>query len=235
MFEWIGKRSGNNVRVDIHSHLLPGIDDGVKTWEESLSVLMHMADLGFEKIITTPHIHSAYYLNTASHIRELEREWIRRVEEAHIPVKISCAAEYMVDEHFMHLLEQPEALLSFGNEQYVLIESGFHYKSLYLEEALFELARSGYQPILAHPERYDYMDEFFAQELQQRNVKMQVSFMSLEGYYGNAVRKRANKLLKAGCVAFLGSDLHRVSQMEVFKRSLKHRAFSDRFLNNELL
>lgn len=237
MFRWFEEDKSNSLKVDIHSHLLPGIDDGVSTWEEALTILAEFAAIGYERIITTPHIHSTYFLNSAETIRALGEECQERVKAADISIKVDYAAEYMVDNHFIDLLEQPEDLLYFGNEKYVLIETGFRVKSLFLSDALFMMHSKGYQPILAHPERYEYLDldMIFANEVKEQGVKLQVSGMSLEGYYGSTVRSKARMLIKNGLADFIASDMHRITQMDVFKKSLKQKLLNNGFLNNQLL
>lgn len=213
-------------QVDVHSHLLPDIDDGVESWEDSLLIISELASWGIQKVITTPHVLSDYYPNSPETILPLLRELRARVTEANIPVVVEAAAEYYVDEKFMALLEGKEELLSFGKERFLLFETGFMNEPRFLKEAIFQMSANGYKPVMAHPERYTYFQENPSKLAEYADrVIFQVNTMSLIGYYSPLSKKIAQHLLKSGRIGFLGSDIHRPRQLAPLKEALQTRLF----------
>ena len=134
------------LRVDMHSHLIPGIDDGSKSMEESLQLLRRLADFGLEKIITTPHIMSEYYKNTPEIIRMGLEDLRKAAKQEGIKIQIDAAAEYYIDEIFLEKVKAGEDLLTFGN-QYILVETGFINKPQMLLDIFFHLEMAGYKPL----------------------------------------------------------------------------------------
>jgi len=201
--------------------LLPGIDDGVETWEQSLDILKELARLGFSKAITTPHILAEFYPNSPDTILPLRDELESLLLKEKIPISIEAAAEYYVDESFMELLDSSDEPLCFGDKKYVLFETGFLNEPRFLREAIFKLKSRGYQPLMAHPERYTYFQE--NPELLQEYAELtlfQVNVMSLMGYYSSIAKGIAKQLAKANQIAFLGSDLHKPKQLPAFKEAV---------------
>lgn len=197
--------------TDMHSHFIPGIDDGAQTMEDSLELLRQMSAGGFSKVVTTPHISADYFpRNTRDNILEGLEKLDAAARQEHIPLVIEAAAEYMIDERFLAQLRRREPLLYFG-DRYVLVEMGFVQASPLLQPALFELQAMGYRPVLAHPERYNY---YHAQplepliQLKESGCYLQLNTIALSGYYGENVNIIANKLLNEGLYSFLGSDIH---------------------------
>ncbi|WP_109832938.1 tyrosine-protein phosphatase [Reichenbachiella versicolor] len=241
MFGWWNNKKENFLKVDIHSHLIPGIDDGVKTLEESISVIKKLVSFGIEKIITTPHILSGYYPNTPDIIKSGLEKVRQEIKEQQIEVVIEAAAEYYLDESLVAKVDNGESLLSFGIDRYVLVETGFMTKPLNTSDTFFRIITNGYKPILAHPERYAYLSDDFGylEELKKIGVLMQVNALSLIGHYSSEVRSRAEKLIKNEMVDFIGSDVHNLRHAYYFKKVIASRLFQDckqlNLLNNALL
>lgn len=225
----------------MHSHLLPAIDDGVKSVDESLAILRAFADLGYQKVVTTPHVMSDVYRNTPPIIREKLAGLKRSVEAAQVPVEVEAAAEYYLDENLLaELASGKERLLTIG-ENFLLFETNFLSEPFQLKEFIFQATSKGYKPVLAHPERYLYLQNDFnkVQDLLDRGVLFQVNLISLTGYYSPAAQKCARRMIDQGWVHFLGSDCHHIQQIELCTKAMgtKHfeKAVSLPLLNNSLL
>ncbi|UCS94441.1 capsular biosynthesis protein [Echinicola marina] len=195
--------------VDMHSHLIPGIDDGAKTLDESVAMVKRLKNFGLRKLITTPHVMTEFYKNTPEIISEgLEKLQKALIKEA-IDIEIEAAAEYYLDEVFMEKINNGEPLLTFG-DNHVLIETGFINKPRMLQETLFALETKGYKPIFAHPERYLYLhqDPQLLDSLIDKAVTFQINLLSLTGYYSKPVKTLAEKLIDRNAVKFVGTDCH---------------------------
>lgn len=223
MLGWFKKNALADLRVDIHSHLIPGIDDGVKTLEESWGIIQRLQNLGYQKAVTTPHIHPNYP-NTPEIIKAGLVQVKEKIKEEDSSFVLEAAAEYFVDETFMNTIEKGDEILSFG-DKYVLVESSFLNKPMFFESCLFELMTKGYKPILAHPERYKFLEGEldWLLELKQMGVLLQVTISSFVGYYGTTPQKVAKELARKGMVDFLGSDLHRIVQVDFLRKGLKEK------------
>lgn len=203
----------SKIGVDMHSHLIPGIDDGSKNMDETIAMLAKFQSLGFKKVITTPHIMSDYYRNTP----EIILSGLERVRETKtklgLDIEIEAAAEYYFDEYFLDLIKKKE-LLSFG-KNYVLVEFAFMGKPMYENEMFFEMLNAGYSPVLAHFERYAafHGSTEKAEEYRSRGVAIQMNLNSLTGHYGPEVKKQAEKLIDQKLVDFVGSDCHRIQHL----------------------
>lgn len=223
MFNFLSKSKHNNLaklEVDMHSHLIPGIDDGAKTMEESIHLIQQLQQLGYKKIITTPHIYKEYYPNTSDIIRKGLEQLQIALQKEQIDVEVAAAAEYFMDEYFEDLLARKD-LLTFGNKNYVLVEMSFFFEPPLLDNYIFDLCAKGYQPILAHPERYLFLNAQFDRyhELKEKGCLMQMNLPSLVGYYGKPVQQNANQLLKAGLIDLFGTDLHGERHLEALKKA----------------
>lgn len=209
--------------TDLHSHLLPGIDDGAKDIAHSLSMIQELVAMGFKKLITTPHVMSDLYPNTPAVIHEQLATVRLAVRQEGIAVEIDAAAEYLMDEGFEALLDEGELLTLPGRR--VLVEMSFIAAPPKLEQYLFRLQTKGYRPLLAHPERYLFFREDFGRyrELKERGCDFQLNLLSLTGYYGKPVRDNAVALLKAGLVDFLGTDLHHERHAARLRGALEDR------------
>ncbi len=227
------------IGVDIHSHLIPGVDDGAKDLEDAISLIRGLKDLGFKKIITTPHIYSDYYPNTSDRLIAGLDTLRKGLKDANIEIEVSCAAEYYMDDMFEERLKTNDILPVFDN--YVLVEMSFFSEALKLEEYLFQMQIKGYKPILAHPERYTYYSKKFNrfQELKDRGCTLQLNLLSLTGHYGKEVKDLAIKMLNANLYDFVGTDTHNVGHIEKLKslNSINKKGISigNKFLNQTFL
>ncbi len=212
--------------TDIHSHLLPMLDDGVKSFEEAASLIRQFADLGYSKLITTPHSDSDTYRNETSAIVGRHSELMNYLQEQSISLSVQAAAEYYLDEVLLHKLVSDVPLLTFG-EKYLLFETNFLSEPLQLKEFIFSAATRGYKPVMAHPERYQYMVNNFekVEDLKGRGVLFQVNIPAILGAYSRPVQKLAIQLIDRGWVDFLGSDCHNQNHMDLLKRAHKNRYF----------
>lgn len=229
---------------DLHSHMIPGIDDGSKDMEMSIEMVRGMMALGFKKIITTPHIMSDGFPNTPEKILPRLEKLKTALADAGIEVEIEAAAEYYLDEAFEKMIAS-EPLLTFGGpKKYVLFETSYVSRPLSLESAIFKLNSYGYTPVLAHPERYAFFwesnDIQGIKDLAEMGAKMQVNLGSLAGNYSKRAAKIASQLIDADMVDFLGSDLHRPRQVESIRQAwemgpkLEKLVTSGRLLNATL-
>lgn len=212
----------SRLNTDFHSHLLPGLDDGVQTMEEALEVIEALSNLGYRRLVTTPHVMAERYPNSSETIRKKCMEVREAVRKAGIPVSFSAAAEYFLDEQFSDLLDRGD-LLTLDQEQHVLVELPFHHAPLALRSLLFEMQKKGYKPILAHPERYPYYHNKLAeyQELHDAGCRFQVNILSITGHYGLDVQQAAQLLLKHHLVDYLGTDAHRLRHAQTLSAALR--------------
>ncbi len=196
------------VQVDMHSHLLPGIDDGAKTLEESITLIRGFKELGYRKVITTPHVMSDFYKNTPDIILSAKKKVKGTLATQRVNIEVEASAEYYLDEFLIHKIESKE-LLPFG-DNYILFELPFIGEPPNLATFVFELQTNGYTPILAHPERYTYWHDNFDKyhEMKDRGVHLQLNMFSLIGYYSPQIKKIAERMIDEGLVSFLGSDCH---------------------------
>ncbi|TXB68914.1 tyrosine-protein phosphatase [Phaeodactylibacter luteus] len=225
--------------TDFHSHLLPGIDDGAKDMADSLRLIRRLADMGFTRLITTPHIMADLYPNTPEAILAKRDEVRKAMQEAGISLPLDAAAEYLMDEGFEALLETGNLLALPGNR--VLVEMSFISEPPKLDAYLFRLQTKGYRPVLAHPERYLFLRERMSryQELRERGCEFQLNLLSLTGYYGKPTRENALALLKAGLIDYAASDLHHDRHAERLEAALQDpgiaKALGQATLRNDTL
>ncbi len=207
--------------TDIHSHMLAGVDDGLTTHEEVLTCLRQYVDWGIRHIVTTPHINQYRYPNTHATLLTGQSALRKMIEIYQLPLTIEVAAEYMVDELFLDLLQGGQ-LLNFGRQRYVLIEIGWDSAPAYLDTILFQMQIKGYQPLLAHPERYVcYHNNLKAlAKLRDMGCLFQLNWGSMIGQYGQPVKKQAQHLIDNKWVDFVGSDLHSETDLTLFQTFL---------------
>lgn len=207
------------LKTDMHSHILPGLDDGADSLEQALELLRSMSKLGYQKLIMTPHIMGDFYKNTPYGIWEKLLELRAAAVEQGLDIELACAAEYYMDEWFVKKLEGGQPLLTFGNN-YVLFETSYLNEPLNLREVVFMMQAAGYTPVLAHPERYIYLYNQFDEiaRMQELGVLLQLNLNSLTGYYSVAARKVAEKLVDQKMVSFVGTDLHSVRHIEALQK-----------------
>jgi protein-tyrosine phosphatase len=227
------------LKVDMHSHLLPGIDDGVKDFEESLEIIRTLHQMGYRKLITTPHIMSDFYRNTPETIRSLAEELRSQLKKNEIDMQIECAAEYYLDDHFEEELKKKN-LMYFG-DKYVLVEMSYLNPTSNFFEVVFNLKMAGYQPVLAHPERYVFLygDYEKYKDMFARDMLFALNLASLAGYYSKEAKKVAEWLIKEKMVHFVGTDVHHVRHLPHLKNAIQTEPYKQmeslKLLNNSLL
>lgn len=224
----------SSVKTDIHSHLIPGIDDGVKTVDEAILLITEFVNLGFKKIITTPHIMSECYPNTYQNIFEGYVKVKEAIIKQKIDVEFAFAAEYYIDPEFEKKIGN-EKFLTFGNN-YLLIETSYVNQPENLKEIIFRLLAEKYKPVIAHSERYMYMFDSFNKfkELKETGVLLQLNINSITGVYSPVVKALAQKLIDSNMVDFVGSDVHNKRHMDVMKMCIKEK-YCQKLLSTELL
>ncbi|MEX0883092.1 MAG: CpsB/CapC family capsule biosynthesis tyrosine phosphatase [Cyclobacteriaceae bacterium] len=223
------------MHADMHSHLIPGIDDGAQTMEESLLLVGRLKGYGLKKLITTPHIMSEFFKNTPEIIQEGLQALREAVKAQDLDIEIEAAAEYYLDEIFFEKVEKAEPLLSFGENKMVLVETGFMSKPHILLEAFFRMEMAGYQPVFAHPERYMYLhqDSHLLEALAERNILFQMNLLSLTGYYSKMVKKFAEKLIDLDLVKLVGTDCHNPRYLDALEK-LPHEKYYQKLMSRDL-
>lgn len=212
----------SNIGVDMHSHLIPGIDDGSKSMDETIAMLAKLESLGYRKVITTPHVMNEVYPNTPEIIKEGLENVRSMAKQLKLDIEIEAAAEYYYDESLIEKTKN-KSLLSFG-DNYVLVEFAFQNEPQFEDQLFFEMQMQKYQPILAHFERYAYFlgSTEKAKEYREKGVNIQVNLNSLSGHYGPEVKKQAERLIDAGLVDFVGTDCHRIQHLLILEENLKN-------------
>jgi protein-tyrosine phosphatase len=230
--DWLG--------TEIHSHLLPGIDDGAPDIATSLEFIKGLVSLGYKKIITTPHVLWDMYPNTTDVIVQKTAEVQQAIAAEGIDVEFAAAAEYYIDEHFVSELQMKKPLLPIKGKM-VLVEFSMVTAPFDLKEVLFELQMQGYEILIAHPERYIYLknNKQMYEELSDIGCHFQMNLLSVTGFYGRAVQELAEYLLKNEFYSYAGTDLHNARHLDLLKRAASSPAFeklaaSDSFLNHKL-
>ena len=204
----------------MHSHLIPGIDDGVPDLETSLLLIRGLIDLGYKKLITTPHVNGDSYPNTSAIILEGRDDVIREIGQQGLTVEFQAAAEYLMDHKFTDNLSGSAGFLTL-KENLVLVELSFVVPAINLREILFDLQLKGYQPVLAHPERYLYFagNKGWYDQLRESGCLFQLNLLSFAGHYGPEVRDLAHFLVKKRYVDYLGTDMHHPGHLELLRHS----------------
>lgn len=242
MLNWLFNKKANkevtlgHIGIDIHSHMVPGVDDGVETVAESVAMISKMQSLGYEQVITTPHVMWDCYRNTPEIILGKLEEVRQASKEAGLTIRIGAAAEYFLDEHFNHMLNTGQQMLTLPGNR-LLVELPYSTPLMNTSETLFSIIEKGYQPVLAHPERYTYFysDPSIYKKLADGGCELQVNVLSLSGYYGENISKMAEWLLKNNLVTFLGTDAHKIQHLEMIQRSNKNNWISRYPFQNEKL
>lgn len=220
--------------TDLHSHLIAGIDDGVRTIEESIAIIKNLQKLGYQKLVTTPHIMNHKFPNNKeiiiSNYNKLKDELVKQ----NIDIEIQVAAEYYYDEHFIELIRK-EDLLTFG-DNYILFELSYTTTPFGLEQIVYELLNHGYKPILAHPERYTYYSHSLEKyhNLKELGLLFQINLNSLNKFYGRNPKIAAEYLVQNGLVDFLGSDIHSMKYFDSLKSFIEKGNLKDIFEKNQI-
>jgi protein-tyrosine phosphatase len=215
-----------SLTTDLHSHLLYGLDDGVETLQQALHLVEQFEQAGYRKLITTPHIMSDFYQNSPETILPKLGELQQASKAAGYAIELEAAAEYYLDEGLVEKLKKNEPLLTFGNK-HLLFELSFMNEPIQLNEVIFSMRTLGYQPVLAHPERYSYLQKNMerVEELIDRGVLLQVNIASFGGYYSRDVQKAAERLVQHKWVHLLGSDCHNQRHFEAVQAAKRTKNF----------
>lgn len=205
------------LKTDLHSHLIPAIDDGAQTIEDSLQLITQLKALGYTSLITTPHIKTDHYPNNRETISNGLHQLKKALQDNGIDIPVAAAAEYYIDDYFMRMLMEKDLLTVRDNE--ILIEMSLAYEPVKFYETLFKIQTIGYRPILAHPERYLFYHDrmHLYKELKTRGCLLQLNALSLTGYYGKPVKQAAKHLLDEGLYDYCGTDLHHIKHAENLK------------------
>ncbi len=203
--------------VDIHSHILPGIDDGASTLEDTQFLIEEMKQLGFTKVITTPHTMNNVWDNTPETI---ENAITKVKSNVTLPFEIQAASEYLLDESVI-IKAKEKTLLTLKNN-FVLVELSYLNPPIQLYDFLYQLQLSGYHVVLAHPERYSYYhsNKKEYKKLKKAGCLFQLNLLSTVGYYGREVAETAHYLLKENLYDFTGSDIHHKNHIKGFQSKL---------------
>lgn len=200
------------LRCDMHSHLVPGVDDGAKTIEDSLEMIRGFKERGYSKLITTPHIQMEFYDNNPEKLTYHFNKLKQRVAEEGIDIELGLAAEYYLDNFFMSKVLD-DGLLSFG-DNYVLVEVSMAGWPRNFSDAIFTIQSKGLKPILAHPERYIFEEDIKVYEgWKAKGMLFQMNMLSITGYYGKSVKDLADRFLAAGLYDFCGTDTHHMRHL----------------------
>ena len=207
-------------KSDMHSHLIPGIDDGAQDMDQTIAMLAKFESLGYKKVVTTPHIMTDSFPNNPEIILSGLEKVKNEIKKVGIEIEIEAAAEYYFDETLMPKIKNKE-LLTFG-DNYVLVEFAFHSPPQFLDQLFFELKTHGYRPVIAHFERYLYylgkIDK--AEKWRSEGINIQININSLFGQYGPEVQKQAEKLIDEGQFDFVGTDCHRIEHLMILEKNL---------------
>jgi len=222
----------SQIGVDMHSHLIPAIDDGSKSMEDSLKMIQGFIDLGYKKVITTPHIMSDFYQNSPETILPPTDE-IKKLLNGEI--EFSAASEYYADAEFLNKL-QTEKLLCIA-DNYLLFEFSFLEEPNNVAEVIFQMGLKSYKPILAHPERYPYFTQKHKglskfEELKSRGVDLQLNLLSLIGHYGPEVKKTAEQLIDANLIDWVSSDCHHQGHMKLIKEKVSKSVYLQKLIDS---
>lgn len=207
--------------VDIHSHVLPGIDDGAKNITKSVELAKSFERLGVSQIITTPHINHFVWNNSPEIIQAKLEETQNALAENKIQLPIRAAAEYFIDHWFENHFKENKLLTLKDN--YVLVEMSYLHAPLNIYKTIFDLQVAGYIPVLAHPERYVFYHNKFSEfdKLKNAGCLFQLNLLSAVEYYGSKITKVADELLSKGMYDFCGSDVHHRKHIQAFDTKLK--------------
>ncbi len=209
----------DRISTDMHSHILPGIDDGAGDVDQSIEIIKGLRELGYSDFFFTPHVLGDYYPNTDSTIEKSYDKLNYHMELKHIDNKVGAVAEYFYDNRLVDLMEE-NSIRTFGLTKFFLFELSFRQKPQLLKEFIYNVQMKGYKPILAHPERYTFTTIEMLEDLKNRGVHLQLDLMSLTNNYGKDVKKMADKIVKLKMFDFVGTDIHRIDQKPIIEEAL---------------
>lgn len=209
----------SSIMVDMHSHVLPGIDDGAQNLEESIFLIKSMINVGIKKIIATPHIMVDFYRNTPEIINAALEALKVELKKENIDIEIEAAAEHYFDETFEKRVDEKK-LMTMG-DKYALFEYSFVSPPPNAFRVIQKMIEwGGYKPVLAHPERYPYMTVEEMANLRSWGCNMQLNTISLTGYYGKEVKRKAESMIDNDIVDFISSDMHHPRHAAAFRDAL---------------
>ena len=225
---WIFKKSKKKLffRTDVHSHLVPGVDDGSGSVSESISLMGSLNDMGVDHFIITPHVTARRFENDATTIAEPLAKLRSAVAESGMCVEIDQSAEYRIDDFYEEKVLKPRNFMPMPNN-HILLESNWQQEPLNLDGIVYNTSTCGYQVIFAHPERYRYLNERYEryEHLHNRNLMFQVNLLSFSGFYGKTVKDTAFWLLERGMVDFVGTDIHNHKFLRAIEAFLKSKDY----------
>ena len=240
MLKWFSKKKEEELepldfsilKTDIHSHFIPGIDDGSPDMETSILLIKKMQNLGYSKVITSPHVMSDFYQNSSETILKGLADVRAELKIQNINMEIDAAAEYYIDFEFEQKIEK-EKFLTFG-DNYILVELPFIEEPKNLIGIIFKLQLEGYKVVLAHPERYAYYKMEDYNELKNRGVLLQINLLSLIGYYSPQIQRKTEQLIEENIVSFIGTDCHNMHHAELYEKCHTKKSWHD-LVNSEML
>ena len=219
---------------DMHSHLIPGVDDGSQSAKDSILMIKGMSEMGYKKLIITPHFMTGFYNNTADGVRHALSMLKEGVSRQDIDIELDVAAEYYIDYDFMQDLDK-KPMLTFGNKM-LLFECSFTNQHRNFDETVFEMQINGYKPVLAHPERYVYWHNkpSLMQEFHDRGILFQINILSILGAYSPGVKKMATWLIENDMCDFIGTDLHSANHLAAIERAKIPAKLFEKLKNSNL-
>ncbi len=227
MFNIFQRKSKKDAKLfyttDVHSHILPGVDHGSQSVEESLEMLQAQLDMGISHVMCTSHVTAETFENTPESLTAAYEELKNAIAREGLPINIYVSAEYRIDEYWTQEYEAGHLLPLPGN--HVLLENSFAQELIGIDNMMFELQVKGYRPILAHPERYRYYNDRRDRykTLHNASVKFQINILSLAGYFGKGARERALWLIQNNLCDMLGSDMHNMENAQIIKEYIGSR------------
>lgn len=241
MLKWFSKKNEEKLaaldfsflKTDIHSHFIPGIDDGSPDMDTTITLIKEMQKLGFSKVITSPHVMSDFYKNSSEIILSGLADIRAELKAQKISMEIDAVAEYYLDYDFEQKIGN-ERFLVFGSN-YLLVELSFVEPPRNLFEIIFKLQLEGYKVVLAHPERYQYFQIKDYQDLLERGVLFQINLLSLVGYYSLQIRDKVENLIQQNMVSFVGTDCHNIHHAELYKKCQFKKSWHDLYSSGKLL
>lgn len=207
------------IKCDIHSHLLPNLDDGSQSVKDSIDLIRGLKEYGYDKIIVTPHVMNGFYNNSNESITNALNLLKEELGRQQIDIDINAGAEYYIDYDFMQSLDHKE-MMTIGNKM-LLFECSFTNPHSIFDETVFKMQINGYTPVLAHPERYLYwhgnLDKM--KDLHDRGIMFQINLLSIANAYSPSVNKEAKTLIENGLCDFIGTDLHNAEQLSIIRNA----------------
>ncbi|MFT4025044.1 MAG: histidinol phosphatase [Flavihumibacter sp.] len=226
----------SGIGVDMHSHLVPGIDDGSPDAETSLSLIRGLKELGYARFICTPHILRDLYPNDDASIGFALGQLQAALDSNKDSTAVSAAAEYMIDDYFEQLLAEKKPLRCLSGNL-VLVEFSFVSLPYDWKKVFFDLQVAGYQPVLAHPERYTYLaaEKAIFRQMADMGILLQVNINSLTGYYGKLPLQLATEMIRQKIVSLLGTDCHHQRHLDAMRNAARLMPAVNRLLDDGVL